>query len=193
MLALFLVFASGFMKEEIKMDDLPAGREARALVKEPLPFRYRPARLPAPPRARRMNGLRCVDCLILGLVFRWSLSGLLGRIKKLRYREAEAELAEATQGVQAAAEEAAKPLSEDAEEGERQSRERIDLLMQSAAAWGFFLGQNTTLEEPPEARIIWHGRRPELTIDGVIGQPLWSAILRAREKDLPPDSKRWLY
>jgi hypothetical protein len=106
--------------------------------------------------------------VVLGLIFRRSLVGLLGRIRKLRWRESEAELAElaeATQGVQDAVEEAAKPLSQDAGEGERESRERIERLMRSAAAWGFAISKTTDASVLPEIHMSWHGDQPELYVD----------------------------
>jgi hypothetical protein len=106
--------------------------------------------------------------IVLGLIFRRSLTGLLGRVRKLRYREAEAELAElaeATQGVQDAVEEAAKPLPEDAEEGEQESRERIERLMRTAATWGFTMGKTTDGLALPKMHIRWDGDQPEILID----------------------------
>jgi hypothetical protein len=96
--------------------------------------------------------------VVLGLIFRRSVVGLLGRVRRLRWRETEAELtelAEAKQGVQDAVAEAAKPLSGDAPEGEQQYRERIEELMRSSAVLGFRLGRFAYTSAMPEIEITW--------------------------------------
>ena len=96
--------------------------------------------------------------MVLGLIFRRSLSGLLERVRKLRYREAEAELealAEAERGLQNAAAEAVKPLP-DSSDGERLNRERVEHLLKESAEFGFAMSRATGAASMPNLTIIWH-------------------------------------
>lgn len=117
-----------------------------------------------------------IAAVVLGLVFRRPLGGLLARIRKLRYREAEAELAEAQEAVEDAAKEAARPLPTEAEEGPQENRERIDRLLKEAAEWGYRLSMTRPSLVPPNIRVSWEGEQPRLQV--VYRKDLWMRYRR---------------
>ncbi|GAB3990182.1 hypothetical protein GCM10029978_117380 [Actinoallomurus acanthiterrae] len=109
-----------------------------------------------------------LSAIILGLIFRRSLTQLLGRVRRLKWKEGEAELAElaaATDDVELAVQEAAAPLPEDEEEREAAQRSRIERLMSDAASLGFHLAQRRPYGPAPQFRINWDGDHPVLAIE----------------------------
>jgi hypothetical protein len=105
---------------------------------------------------------------MLGLIFRRSLVQLLGRVRKLRWGEKEAELAElaeVTREIEEAVNEAVKPLPADTEESDRQSRKRIERLLQYAAEYGFHIGRFTNASSFPKTRLEWNEDQPRLVPD----------------------------
>ena len=101
-----------------------------------------------------------IAALILGLIFRGSLASLMNRVKRVRWGDREAELAEAAD-VQEAIEELAKPLPETAGEREHEQIIRIQNLVDSVARAGYRFGVERPNSNPPEAQIAWVDGRPE--------------------------------
>jgi hypothetical protein len=106
-----------------------------------------------------------LSAIVLGLIFRPSLVQLLGRVRRLKWGEKEAELAElaeAANDVQEAVAEAAAPLPDNAEQREAVQRERIERLMRDSAQWGFRIGQTSPDITDAEFVINWDGEQPLL-------------------------------
>lgn len=105
--------------------------------------------------------------IVLGIIFRRSVGRLLGRVRRLKWREGEAELAdlaEATEDVQQAVEEVGKPLPEDETERAAAYRSRIERLVQDAVAWGTKLGEQGWNNAQPSLKIEWDGDQPRLRL-----------------------------
>lgn len=129
--------------------------------------------------------------VLLGLVFRRPLTELLDRIRRLKWGEKEAELAvalAATQDVEEAVEEAAKPLPADSEVGSRQNRERIERLVRDAASWGFSVGKVGDRNDLPRLGIDWDDdNRPHMVV-GSRPDPIFRyllAVSAGARKNLP--------
>jgi hypothetical protein len=105
-----------------------------------------------------------IAAVVLGLVFRTPLIRLLARVRRFRWREAEAELAEAAEAVEEAAKEAAAPLPPGVEESAQENRERIDRLLIEAAEWGFQLAAVRPGPVPPNIRVKWESGQPRLQV-----------------------------
>jgi hypothetical protein len=128
-----------------------------------------------------------VVVLALSIVFRRPVSGLLTRIRRLRWGEREAELdrlVDAADAVQDAVEEASEPLPGDHAESERTRRERIANLLQQAAEWGFVTGRHyPELSGLPEFHIDWDGDRPLFLADRASLEAAILQRIRARSAE----------
>ena len=96
--------------------------------------------------------------VVLGLMFRRSLIALIGRIRKFRVREVEAELAlvEETSAVETALKEATQPPPRDGAYTEMEQRERVERLLESAAQWGFRIrGLFPDSDRLPPVQVAW--------------------------------------
>lgn len=105
--------------------------------------------------------------ITLGIIFRRSLGQLLSRVRRLKWGEGEAELAElaeATEDVQQAIEEVGKPLPEEESERDATYRARIERLVQDAAEWGIKLGALGWDTAAPILTIEWEGNQPHLQV-----------------------------
>lgn len=124
-----------------------------------------------------------VIIIILALVYRKSLIQLLARIKRVKWGEKEAELgdiAAAASDVEAAIEEAARPLPHDVAEADTQLRKRIEHVMVNSVAWGFALAHIPEVERLPDIAVEWTGdKQPRLTAKGPV---LRDALVRLMVK-----------
>lgn len=93
-----------------------------------------------------------VAAVILGLIFRRSLVGLLERVRKLRWGDREAELAEATKKAEEVVEKRARPLLEKADDPEQ-----VERLVQDAARWGLLSALSTRLNSPVSTVFLSQG------------------------------------
>jgi len=122
-----------------------------------------------------------VVVLVLALVYRRSIMQLLGRLKRFKWGEGEAELQDietAANNVEIALQEATAPLPEDSAIKEDELRDRIQRVMVEAVQWGFALGQAPQVRALPEIGVSWDdGTRPHLKASGLAMNDRLSGIL----------------
>lgn len=122
-----------------------------------------------------MNTLQFIDSMTgrlawplaavtLGVIFRRSVGQLLGRVRRLKWREGEAELAdlaEARNDVQTAIDDVAKPLPEEESERTATYRSRIQRLVDEAVEFGQKVGPSTNAR----LWIDWESDPPRIFVE----------------------------